>query len=214
MSQPALLAATPLLTERRLNAYPVRSFAGTDMEFTNVRVLPGEHHVTDDPQTMIVTVLGSCVAACIRDEGAGVGGMNHFMLPESVSGNWGKATASLRYGNFAMERLINDILAFGGRRKALEIKVFGGANVLDNNTNIGWKNAEFVEAYLKAEGLPIAARHLCGIYPRRVQYVPTTGRVAMLELRRQSDLAIVETESSYRRMLREMPLDGSAELFE
>lgn len=179
-----------------------------------VRVLPGEHHVTRDFNATIITVLGSCVAACIRDPRAGVGGMNHFMLPESVEGNWGTATASLRYGNFAMEKLINDILAAGGKRNNLEIKVFGGANVLRNGANIGWQNAEFVEAYLKEEGLLIAARHLYGTYPRRVHYYPTSGRVRMLELRRNEDMGVVETEEGYVQKLKHQPVDGSAELFD
>jgi chemotaxis protein CheD len=200
--------------DRRSAAFPVVLFDEAPLELTKVRILPGEHHVTDDPGRTIVTVLGSCVSACIRDYAAEVGGMNHFMLPQSESGDWGEATASLRYENFAMERLINDILARGGRRNSLEIKVFGGANVLQNGSNIGWLNAQFVEGYLAAERLPIAARHLYGIYPRRIHYVPSTGKVSMLELRRQSDLVVVETEESYGQMLKKMPLDGSTELFD
>ena len=133
---------------------------------------------------MIVTVLGSCIAACIRDPIAQVGGMNHFMLPESDDGAWGAASASLRYGNFAMERLINDILCRGGHRSRLEIKVFGGARMIGNTALIGPQNADFVEAYLKDEGLPIAAAHLRGAHARRVHYFPLTGRVRMLEMPR------------------------------
>lgn len=214
MSRGQALSYSSPAFDRRSAAFPLLTFDDAPLELSKVRILPGEHHVTDDPGRTIVTVLGSCVAACIRDHAAEVGGMNHFMLPQSETGDWGEATASLRYGNFAMERLINDVLSRGGRRNSLEIKVFGGANVLQNGTNIGWLNAQFVEAYLAAERLPIAARHLYGIYPRRVQYIPTTGKVAMLELRRQSDLAVVETEESYGQMLKKMPLDGSTELFE
>jgi chemotaxis protein CheD len=214
MSRGQALSYSSPAFDRRSAAFPILAFDDAPLELSKVRLLPGEHHVTDDPGRTIVTVLGSCVAACIRDHAAEVGGMNHFMLPQSEIGDWGEAMASLRYGNFAMERLINDVLSRGGRRNSLEIKVFGGANVRQNGTNLGWLNAQFVEAYLAAERLPIAARHLYGIYPRRVQYIPTTGKVAMLELRRQADLAVVETEESYGQMLKKMPLDGSTELFE
>jgi len=178
-----------------------------------VKLLPGEHYVTQSSEEMIVTVLGSCVSACIRDPRAGVGGMNHFMLPESTHGEWGQASASLRYGNFAMERLINDIIRLGGRRSNLEIKVFGGANVLGNGGTIGHKNSEFIQSYLKAECLPIAARHLYGGNPRRVHYFPSTGKVSMLELQWQENLDRILGEDNYREMLKREPVSGSIDFF-
>lgn len=179
-----------------------------------VKVLPGEHYVSRAPDEMIVTVLGSCVAACVRDPGIGVGGMNHFMLPHSDEGLWGNASASLRFGNFAMERLFNDIFELGGRRRHLEIKVFGGANVLGNGGTIGHQNSAFIEEYLKAEGLPIVARDLYGLHPRRLHYFPVTGAVAMLELRRQSDLGIVAEEKVYQKAIDKAPVAGAIELFD
>ena len=179
-----------------------------------VRVLPGEHYVSDDLDTAVITVLGSCVAACIRDPIAGVGGMNHFMLPSSEAGQWGASKASLRYGNFAMERLINDLLMRGAKRDRLEIKVFGGANVLNNGATIGWKNADFVEDYLDAEGLPIAAGHLRGAHPRRIHYFPDTGKVQMLELRRNEEVTLVAAEQRYEQTLAQPSVDGSIELFD
>jgi len=192
----------------------VRRYRDSNFGVTAVKVFPGEHYVSRSPGEMIVTVLGSCVAACVRDPFLCIGGMNHFMLPESHDGQWGNASASLRYGNFAMERLINDILGLGGFRGRLEIKVFGGANVLTNGTMIGHQNSEFIENYLKAEGLPIAAQHLYGTHPRRVHYFPSTGQVSMLELRRKSDLEIVSAERAYRETLDHTPVAGSVELFE
>jgi chemotaxis protein CheD len=192
----------------------IRRYHDPHFGATAVKVLPGEHYITRIGDEMIVTVLGSCVAACIRDPGTGVGGMNHFMLPESHDGQWGRASASLRYGNFAMEHLINEILKQGGRRGCLEIKVFGGANVLRNGANIGHQNAEFIEAYLKAECLPIAARHLYGTLPRRIHYFPSSGRVSMLELHREADFAIIDIEQNYREALEQAPIAGSVELFE
>lgn len=179
-----------------------------------VKVLPGDHYVTDHPEEVLVTVLGSCVAACIRDPAIGVGGMNHFMLPNSPDGSWGEAQANLRYGNFAMEHLINEILKRGGRRSRLEVKLFGGARVLNIAAMIGQRNVEFVEAYLKAEGIPVAARHLLGELPRRVHYFPLTGKVRLQELRRAEDLDLVDAEIRYLKELEEKPVEGSIEVFE
>lgn len=178
-----------------------------------VKVFPGDHYVTADAGEMLVTILGSCVTACIRDPLIGVGGMNHFMLPESAGSGWDTASASMRYGNVAMERLINDILKRGGARERLEIKVFGGGNVMNGTTNIGHRNAEFVEEYLAAEGLPIAARHLRGNLPRRVHYFPATGKVMLLELQRSEQEEVVRSEVSYKHKIQVEPEVGSAELF-
>jgi len=155
----------------------------------HLRVVAGDYLVSDDPNVVLTTILGSCVAACVRDPVAGVGGMNHFMLPKSDDGYWGGYQASLRFGNFAMEKLISDILARGGRRARLEIKLFGGANVLRNGSQVGWNNAAYVESFVAAEGLVVEARHLYGELPRSLRYQPITGRVAMLELRDVSLLA-------------------------
>lgn len=178
-----------------------------------VKVFPGEHYVTADADEMLVTVLGSCVSACIRDPVAAVGGMNHFMLPDSGGGDWGDVSSSMRYGNVAMERLVNDILMRGGLRQRLEIKVFGGGNVLRGSSNIGHRNATFVEDYLAAERLRIAAAHLRGDLPRRIHFFPTTGRVMLLELRSADERAVVEREKDYKSKLQTEPVAGSAELF-
>ncbi len=178
-----------------------------------IRINPGGHYVSRGGDETLVTVLGSCVAACIRDPIAHVGGMNHFMLPESDVGAWGAASASLRFGNFAMERLINDILCRGGRRHNLEIKVFGGANMIGNGAQIGPRNADFVESYLRDEGLRIAAADLRGAHARRIHYHPATGRVRMLELPREAS-CIAKVELSYVASLRREPDAGSIELFD
>ncbi len=186
---------------------------GSPAPVSPVKIGPGDHYVTRSPDEMILTVLGSCVAACIRDPVAGVGGMNHFMLPESASGNWGTASASLRYGNFAMERLINDLLCRGGRRGRLEVKVFGGAAMNEGGTDVGLRNAEFVETYLQAEGLAITARHLRGRHARRIHYFPLTGRVQLRELQIEvSDVRVAE--AGYQAAIKSKPSAGSIELFD
>lgn len=216
------MTLAPPAPARRAKAAADLAFAGIsgrryrDPSFNEVaiKVFPGEHYVTQSRDEMIVTVLGSCVCACIRDPKVGVGGMNHFMLPESSDGEWGKVSASLRYGNYAMEQLINDILVRGGRRSNLEIKVFGGANVLRNGATIGHQNSEFIESYLREERLPIAAKHLYGVYPRRVHYFAATGKVLMLVLRRQEDLDGLMIEENYKDNLKRQPVSGSIEFFE
>ena len=120
------------------------------------KILPGEYYVSLHGE-MVVTVLGSCVAACIRDKVKGIGGMNHFMLPQDSehSHKWGNNAHALetRYGNWAMEALINEILKRGGKRGYLEVKLFGGGQVLENHTDIGAKNIEFVRNFLDEEGI-------------------------------------------------------------
>lgn len=177
------------------------------------RIVAGEHHVTQDPDTAISTVLGSCIAACVRDPLAGIGGMNHFMLPSSDIGSWGRASSSLRYGNFAMERLINDILARGGTRRRLEAKVFGGARLLNDASGIGERNAAFVRDYLVAEGVTIVAADLLGPYGRKLIYLPVSGTAYVSPL---SNVAtrIAEAERRYRRTLPERVAAGSIELFD
>jgi chemotaxis protein CheD len=206
---------------RRLEAPEADHFASVTRRYRDprfdaiaVKVFPGEHFVTANPDEMLVTILGSCVSACIRDPLAGVGGMNHFMLPEAMGGGWDTASGSMRYGNVAMERLINDVLKQGGVRQRLEIKVFGGGNVMKGATsNIGHRNADFVETYLVAENLPITAHHLRGSLPRRVHYFPSTGRVMLLELRRTEEEAVVRSEGLYKSKIQVEPISGSAELF-
>ncbi len=143
-----------------------------------VKVLPGQHYVTARSDEMLVTVLGSCVSACIRDPVAGVGGMNHFMLPESTSGRWGEEDAALRFGNHAMSQLIAEILWNKGRLDRLEIKLFGGSNVTPG-TRVGDHNVAYVMRYLLDAGLQVAARHVGGKLPRAIKYFPTTGKVLM-----------------------------------
>lgn len=191
----------------------IRRYRDPRFDAIVVKLLPGEHYVTAVADEMIVTVLGSCVAACIRDPVIGIGGMNHFMLPESRDGRWGSTCVTMRYGNFAMETLINDILKLGGFRCRLEVKLFGGASLMGASA-IGTANAEFVLRYLKAEGLAVAAQDMFGIHPRRVHYFPSNGHVHVLALRRQDDLAAVAHETQYRERLRHAPTAGSIELFD
>ena len=182
-----------------------------------VMVLPGRHYVTTNADEMIVTLLGSCVAACIRDPVAAVGGLNHFLLPESENGNWGgTAGAAMRYGNHAMETLINDIIKLGGMRSRLEVKIFGGAQIIEGATTIavGQKNIDFIQRYMANEGIDIAAEHLGGPMPRRIHYFPMTGKVQMRQLQRSADTTLFNREMTY---LHQIQVDDDAndpELFD
>ena len=181
-----------------------------------VKVLPGEHYVSTAGQEMVVTVLGSCVAACVWDPHQRIGGMNHFMLPDS--GSDVPVDKAMRYGNFAMEELLNDVLRRGARREALEIKVFGGGNVLHSMAGggtvpIGDRNAAFVRRYLNEEGLRIAAEDLGGVHPRRIHFFPRLGKVIRLFLKKDVERAVLTRELSYRSRLQEVPVEGEVELF-
>ncbi|MBL4666807.1 MAG: chemoreceptor glutamine deamidase CheD [Sneathiella sp.] len=179
-----------------------------------IRVLPGEHYVTENKGEMIVTILGSCVAACIRDPQTGVGGMNHFMLPESETGNWGSVSATMRYGNFAMETLINEILRTGCPRERLEVKLFGGGNVTPGRVKVGDMSGQFALNYLKYEGLHPAAYDLGGTVPRRIHFFPETGKVDRLLLRRREDVQYLKEENDYRsRLPQQINKGGEIDLF-
>ena len=166
------------------------------------KILPGEFYVSAQGE-MIATVLGSCVAACIRDKKLGIGGMNHFMLPqpsEHSSEVWGTnpAAQESRYGNWAMEYLINEILKRGGRRENLEIKLFGGGQMIASMSDIGQRNILFVYNYLQNEGLPIASADVGGVYARKVLYFPDTGSVKMRRISNVKNDTLVKRETEYR----------------
>ena len=177
-----------------------------------VKVLPGEYFVTT-ADILLVTVLGSCVTACIRDRDKGLGGMNHFMLPDASEG--GMLSSSARYGAYAMEVLLNHLLKLGARRSSLEAKVFGGGQVLASltQTQVGEKNAQFVLDYLRTERIPVVAQDLLDIYPRKVYFFPVNGRVMMKKLVRVKNDTLIEREREYQARLRRDNVQGDIELF-
>ena len=181
------------------------------------RILPGEYYVSCTEE-VIVTVLGSCVSACIRDRKIGIGGMNHFMLPDdngSIERDGACLSTATRYGSFAMEHMINDILANGGRRENLEVKLFGGGRVMESMTDIGARNISFVRKYLGDEGFAVKSEDLGGLHPRKVLYFPRSGRVLVrkMPIQRRSCDEIVRQESRYRESLRQSPVSGEIDLF-
>jgi chemotaxis protein CheD len=178
-----------------------------------VRIGPGEYHVSRDPGEAIITTLGSCVSVALCDPVAQIGGLNHFMLPESGHGNWGKAAAPMRYGNFAMERLVNDILRLGGRRDRLRAKLFGGARLRMDAASVGARNLHFVEEYLRTEGMAVVARATGGARARRLCYLPVSGRAFLHELPAADD-EVARQEARLRRGISQQPVAGGIELFD
>lgn len=177
-----------------------------------VKVLPGEYFVTAT-NVLMVTVLGSCVSACIRDKEKGIGGMNHFMLADS--GDASAVSSSARYGTYAMEILINHLLKLGGRKNNLEAKVFGGGRVMATLTSsqVGDRNARFVHEFLRTEGIPVTAEDLLDVFPRKVYFFPQTGRVLVKKLIRLHNDTLIRRETEYAARLTEDPVSGDVELF-
>lgn len=178
------------------------------------KILPGEYYYTGKDM-LIVTVLGSCVSACIRDRVTGVGGMNHFMLPDSGGDADSPISASARYGTYAMEVLINDLLKAGAKRENLEAKVFGGGAVLRgfSSLNVGERNADFVRKFLKVENIRVIAEDLNDIHPRKVYYFPRSGKVLVKKLKQLNNNTLVNREQDYANRLQTNNVAGDIELF-
>ncbi|MFK5894231.1 MAG: chemoreceptor glutamine deamidase CheD [Pseudomonadota bacterium] len=182
------------------------------------KILPGEYFVTAEDE-IIVTVLGSCVSACVRDKIYGIGGMNHFMLPASSSDMshhlqaGGNSTEATRYGGYAMEMLINDILKYGGRRENLEIKIFGGGRIIKSMTDVGRRNVEFIGEYIKNENLALISGDTGDIYPRKVVFHPNSGKVKVKRLQSIHNETLIHREETYQHQLEDKPSSGEVELF-
>ena len=141
-----------------------------------LHVAQGEHAVSGDGDTMITTILGSCVAACLWDGVARIGGMNHILLPHTPESDLRGRTAGVN----AMELLINGLIRAGAARDRLEGKLFGGARMIAGLSDVGERNARFAAEFLSREGIPCRSSSLGGTQGRRVQFWPTTGRARQL----------------------------------
>ncbi|KRC08655.1 chemotaxis protein CheD [Hydrogenophaga sp. Root209] len=209
------MIAAPISTLNQLKARKSKpgeaSFFYHDHHFQqdSVKVLPGEYFVTADDM-MVMTVLGSCIAACIYDPRARVGGMNHFMLPD------GGNEAGGRYGSFAMELLINEMMKLGARRETMQAKVFGGGQVMHTFTtmNVGERNTQFVLDYLHTERIAVISKDVLDIHPRKVCYFPATGK-AMVKRLAHSHPETLETQErkSSASVVAKAAAGGSVDLF-
>jgi len=180
------------------------------------KILPGEYYVTKSNE-IITTVLGSCISVCIHDLSAGIGGMNHFMLPVSKSGGWEGADDPIseanRYGNYAMEHMINEMLKYGATRENLEVKVFGGGQIISKFTHIGEQNIQFIHLYIQNERLHLISEDVGGVAARKVVYFPATGRVRVKKLKQLKNDTIVQREHKYISDIEKRPIKGEIELF-
>ncbi len=195
----------------------INRFWCRQMNMEMVKILPGEFYVTSSNE-IIATVLGSCISVCIRDAKLGIGGMNHFMLPENNmkgddSWKYNKIDKAARYGSDAMEHLVNDLLKNGGRKNNFEIKITGGGRIMAKMNDIGGKNISFIKKYLEMEGYDIASEDVGDVCPRKVRYFPKTGKLQVKKLRSMNNDTVVMREQDYKKHLEEDKIEGDVELF-
>lgn len=179
-----------------------------------IKVFLGDHAVSDRPDVMMATTLGSCVAACVHDPVLGIGGMNHFLLPDLPETELRGDGAAARYGSVAMERLINTLLDLGAERRRLQVKLFGGGRVIESSYDVGGLNSRFALDYVRAEGLILAAQDLGGASARRIHYFPHSGRALRRMLHPDAVIDTVSRERSVLSDLRREPIGGDVELFD
>ena len=191
----------------------IKRYWDSGRESAVAKILPGEFYVSKNNE-LISTVLGSCIAACVYDEKLGIGGVNHFMLPvkkgEHVEG---AHSLSGRYGNWAMEYLINEVLKNGGSRKNLKIKLFGGGRIISAMTDIGLGNISFANAYIKEEALNLVAHDMGGPWPRKIFFHPHTGKVHVKKLKNLHNNTIEKREVKYLQNLQQQDKKTDIELF-
>jgi chemotaxis protein CheD len=209
-------SSTPASGSRleRLKSQPRKpgeaSFFFYDAHFKNdaVKILPGEYFVHEEDM-LIMTTLGSCIAACLYDRNAKVGGMNHFMLPDGVGD-------SGRYGSYAMELLINEMMKRGASRMTMEAKVFGGGQVVSGMTtmNVGERNTNFVMDYLKTERIPVVSKDVLDVYPRKVCFLPGSGKAMVKRLApTNTDALLAQDRAAAQKAVPASTGGGSVDLF-
>jgi chemotaxis protein CheD len=186
------------------------SFFFFDAHFKNeaVKVLPGEYYC-DTEDLLVMTTLGSCIAACLWDRQARVGGMNHFMLPEG-SGDSG------RYGSYAMELLINEMMKRGASRLTMEAKIFGGGAVISgmNSINVGERNTQFVLEFLATERIPVVSKDVLDVYPRKVCFLPASGKAMVKRLApANTDALVAQDRAAAQKAAPAVTGGGSIDLF-
>jgi chemotaxis protein CheD len=200
----------------QLKAVPRKSgeasffYADHHFQYDAVKVLPGEYFVSNE-DLVIMTVLGSCIAACLWDGRARIGGMNHFMLPDGDT-----TDGSGRYGSYAMELLINEMIKLGARRESMQAKVFGGAQVMAGFTsmNVGERNTAFVMEYLSTERIPVVSQDVLDIHPRKVCFFPVTGKALVKRLAHSHpETLAVEERRGNAAFVAKSNAGGSVDLF-
>lgn len=181
------------------------------------KILPGQYY-SARRNIVIVTVLGSCVSACLWDPVAHVGGMNHFMLPggERRTGPLNSTMEAARLGIYAMELLINQLLKLGAERRRLVAKVFGGASVLGGMEvlNVGARNADFVVEFLREEGISLLATDLYDVVARKLYFFPMSGRVLVKRLNTLRNDTLGRREQNLFLQVARATVNSEVEIFE
>lgn len=192
---------------------PIRYF-DRDFRVQAVKILPGQYYAASG-DAAITTVLGSCVSTCLWDPVRRIGGMNHFMLPGDTEASASPAKASARFGVYAMEVLINEMIRMGADRRRMVAKVFGGGRVLQGfgSLDVGTKNCEFVLEFLSTENIPVVAHDLLDIYARKVHFFPETGKAQLKKLHIVPNDTVQRREREYMSTLDQSSHGGEIEIF-
>ena len=196
----------------------IKRYVDKQRQMIVAKILPGEFYVTKQDEA-ISTVLGSCISACIWDEKMAIGGMNHFMLPikgDSFGAHgWQNDNSyTCRYGLWAMEYLINEILKYGGSRDNLKVKLFGGGQVIASmSSDVGAKNIQFAQEYVANEGLHVVGSDVGGPWPRKILFFPATGKALVKKIQATHNDTIQRREIQYRDSLEhEEPVNDNADI--
>jgi len=183
-----------------------------DEDLTRITIHIGGLRASRQP-LILDTVLGSCIAACLYDPVEGVGGMNHFMLPEGADPD---NPTSARYGVNAMELLISELMKLGGQRRRFQAKIFGGGHVLkirESLDGVPQRNIEFVRRFLEFEQVPVVKEDVGGYQPRRVLFNTNSGKVFLKYLGSNEAEQTAQEEMVYLISLKKQKLDGDVTLF-
>ena len=180
-----------------------------------VKLLPGEYYAAATPEELICTALGSCISACLFDAESKIAGMNHFMLPSSYNGEWAGVSAAARYGNYAMEHLINNMIKLGASKANMTAHIYGGAMLFGSgsSTNVGQDNIKFAQDYLLNENIPLLGQDVGGPYSRKIFMDATTGLVECKALLVLKNNTIQEREQEYTTTIKDDDIAGDVELF-
>jgi chemotaxis protein CheD len=188
----------------------------THFEQEVVTIHPGEFFATRD-ETIISTVLGSCIAVALYDPVSQAGGLNHFMLPGEMEPDDLTRDPNAKYGMWAMELLVNELMKLGVRRGDIKAKVFGGGAVLrfldGSVSRIPQSNIDFAFEYLEKEGIPILASDVGGREPRKVFLFPRTGKVLLKRIGGSLANLVEKEEARYLTTIRTEAPEGEIVLF-
>jgi len=188
----------------------VSSFWDPKWKRNVVKILPGGFYISEE-DIVISTILGSCISVCIFDSDAGFGGMNHFMLPGCSEQD--NTDRPFRYGLFAMEQLVNELMKHGCKHERMQMKVTGGGEMISGMSQIGLQNINFIKDYIEKEGFTVEAIDVGGDQARRVVYFPSTGRMLVSKLNHRQDQLLIDEERKYRNTVDQITESTSVDWF-